>query len=60
VVAPAEATVLGTDDAAPYYRVFWDRRDVPDGAEVEVMATLDDLTGGRSVATGSFTLGERG
>ena len=50
--------VVGTDDAAPY-RVFWDSSQVPDGATVEVMATVDDLTGGRSVASGRFTIGDR-
>jgi hypothetical protein len=57
-LAGGEYAVLGTDDAAPY-RVYWDNSALPDGTAVEVMATVDDLTGGRSVATVSFSLGAR-
>jgi glycosidase len=50
--------VLGTD-AAPPYRIFWDTTPYADGSEVEIMATVDDLHGHRSVGTVSFTLIER-
>ena len=54
----ADFTIIGTDDAAPY-RVFWDSGANPAGTPVEVMATVDDLAGGRAVATTAFVLGER-
>ncbi len=51
--------VLGTDDAPPY-SVFWDSTPFPDGTTVEVMATVDDLSGHRAAATSTFTLAPRG
>ncbi len=36
--------VVGVDDAPPY-RVYWDTTGVPDGAAVEVLATLADGSG---------------
>ena len=50
--------ILGTD-AAPPYRVFLDTLPYTDGSLIELMATVDDLHGHRSVGTVSFTLIER-
>jgi glycosidase len=51
-----EFEIVGTDDAPPY-RVFWDRTHLPAGSRVELMATVDDLSGHQAAATSSFTLG---
>jgi glycosidase len=50
--------VIGTDDSPPY-RVFWDNSHLPDGTEVELMATVDDLFGHRALDTVTFVLGPR-
>ncbi len=50
--------VIGTDDNAPH-SVFFDTTPYPDGAVVELMATVRDLSGNRAVDTISFTLIER-
>ncbi|MDH5293384.1 MAG: hypothetical protein OEW91_06855, partial [Acidimicrobiia bacterium] len=58
MVDGAEPVVVGTDDAAPY-RVYWDNSDVPDGAEVEVIATVDDGSGHLASDSRTVTLGVR-
>jgi hypothetical protein len=53
-----EPIVVGTDDAAPY-RVYWNSADVADGAQVELIATVDDGSGRLRSAVRSATLGPR-
>ena len=53
-----EPVVVGTDDAAPY-RVYWDNSDVPTGATVDVIATVDDGSGRLRSAVRQVTIGER-
>lgn len=54
----AEPVVVGVDDAAPY-RVYWNTAPYPDGATVEVIATVNDFSGRYSTDTVTVTLGER-
>jgi len=50
--------VVGVDDAAPY-RVFWSNDGIPDGASIEVIATVDDGSGQLRADDVAATLGER-
>jgi hypothetical protein len=52
------ATVIGVDDAAPY-RVYWSNAGLPDGATVEIVATVDDGSGRLRSDLVTATLGER-
>jgi hypothetical protein len=50
--------VLGTDDSPPF-RVYWDNSGLPDDTAVELLATVDDLSGNTTVDRIAFTLGDR-
>jgi len=54
----ATPMVIGVDDAAPY-RVYWDNSEIPTGAVVEVIATVDDRSGTPVSAIVSVTMGDR-
>ncbi len=54
-----EPVVVGVDDAAPY-RVYWNNADLPDGATVELIATVDDGSGRLRSDVVIVTLGDRG
>jgi glycosidase len=54
----AAPQVLGVDDAAPY-RVYWSNADVPTGASVEIVATVDDGSGRLRSDVATATIGER-
>jgi glycosidase len=53
-----EPLVLGTDDAPPY-RLYWNNQAIPTGAEVEVIATVDDGSGRLRTNRVTVTMGER-
>ncbi len=54
----ADPLVVGTDDAPPY-RVYWNNTDIPAGATVEVIATVDDGSGRLRSAVHEVSMGDR-
>lgn len=54
----ADPVVVGVDDAPPY-RVYWSNGHVPDGARVDVIATIDDGSGRLRSDVVGVTIGPR-